>query len=116
MVSSSGIGMLTYVSEESLITNSLAGLAMAKNAVGSFVSTLMPNRGLMAVANVEIDLDDVPEGKSITFDWRGKPLFVRHREQWEIDEGILFVFFLSVLFYFFSFYPYMFLLDSLLTC
>jgi ubiquinol-cytochrome c reductase iron-sulfur subunit len=60
---------------------------MAKNTVGSFIASMMPNRGLMAVANVEIDLDEVPEGKSVTFDWRGKPLFVRHREQWEIDEG-----------------------------
>lgn len=64
---------------------------MAKNAVGNFVSTLSPARYVMAVANIEINLDDIPEGKSLTFDWRGKPLFVRHREQWEVDEGNYFV-------------------------
>lgn len=69
---------------------------MAKNAVGNFVSTLSPARYVMAVANIEINLDDIPEGKSLTFDWRGKPLFVRHREQWEVDEGILLFLFISL--------------------
>lgn len=64
---------------------------MAKNAVGNFVATLAPARNVMALANIEINLDDIPEGKSLTFDWRGKPLFVRHREQWEVDEGTFYI-------------------------
>lgn len=42
---------------------------------------------MMAIANVEIDLKKVPEGQTIAFEWRGKPLLVKHREAWEIDEG-----------------------------
>ena len=32
-----------------------------------------------ALAKIEVDLNDVPEGKAATFKWRGKPLFIRHR-------------------------------------
>ncbi len=41
----------------------------------------------MAMANVEVDLTKIPEGTSVTLEYRGKPLFVRHREQWEIEDG-----------------------------
>jgi len=60
---------------------------MAKNAVGNFIGALTPGRNLLAIANIEVNLKDIPEGHSVTFGWRGKPLFVRHREQWEIDDG-----------------------------
>eukprot|EP01127_Copromyxa_protea_P001054 TRINITY_DN1099_c0_g1_i1.p1 TRINITY_DN1099_c0_g1~~TRINITY_DN1099_c0_g1_i1.p1 ORF type:complete len:224 (-),score=46.05 TRINITY_DN1099_c0_g1_i1:63-707(-) len=63
------------------------GTVMAKSVVTTFLSTLQPARNLMAVANVEVDLSRVPEGQSVTLEYRGKPLFVRHREQWEIDEA-----------------------------
>lgn len=42
----------------------------------------------MAVANLEVDLDQVPEGQSVTLEFRGQPLFVRHRTQEEIDAGM----------------------------
>lgn len=58
---------------------------MAKNAVGNFIGALTPGRNLLAVANIEVDLKAIPEGSSVTFGWRGKPLFVRHRTQEEID-------------------------------
>uniref|UniRef100_A0A915E979 Rieske domain-containing protein n=1 Tax=Ditylenchus dipsaci TaxID=166011 RepID=A0A915E979_9BILA len=39
-----------------------------------------------ALANIEIDLSEIPEGKSKTFEWRGKPIFVSHRTQKQIEE------------------------------
>merc|ERR1712107_285581 len=30
-------------------------------------------------------LGDIPEGKNMTFKWRGKPLFIRHRTAQEIE-------------------------------
>ncbi|CAB1436160.1 unnamed protein product [Pleuronectes platessa] len=33
---------------------------------------------------IEIKLSDIPEGKNMTFKWRGKPLFVRHRTEKEV--------------------------------
>ena len=38
-----------------------------------------------ALASIEIDLADVPEGKTKTYSWRGKPVFVRHRTAAEIQ-------------------------------
>lgn len=39
---------------------------------------------------IEIKLDDIPAGRSVTFKWRGKPLFIRHRTAAEIktEEGV----------------------------
>ena len=37
-----------------------------------------------AMANIEVNLGDVPEGTTLTVKWRGKPLFVRHRSDAEI--------------------------------
>ncbi len=65
----------------------VVGTVAAKNVVGNFIGALTPGRNLLAIANIEVNLKDIPEGHSVTFGWRGKPLFVRHREQWEIDEA-----------------------------
>jgi len=40
---------------------------------------------VLALAKIEIKLGDIPEGKNVTFKWRGKPLFIRHRTAEEID-------------------------------
>lgn len=41
-------------------------------------------RDALSMGSIEIKLADIPEGKSVTFKWRGKPLFVRHRVGSEI--------------------------------
>merc|ERR1711976_564916 len=56
-----------------------------KSLVTEFVSTLSASADVLALAKIEIKLSDIPEGKSATFKWRNKPLFVRHRTQEEID-------------------------------
>ena len=42
---------------------------------------------VLAQAKVEIDLSTIPEGKNVIIKWRGKPVFIRHRTQEEIDEA-----------------------------
>lgn len=37
------------------------------------------------MAKIEIKLSDVPEGKTMLFKWRGKPLYVRHRTPEDIE-------------------------------
>lgn len=58
----------------------------AKNVVTQFVSTMSASADVLAMAKIEINLSDIPEGKNMTFKWRGKPLFVRHRTQKEIEQ------------------------------
>ncbi|NWH49018.1 UCRI protein, partial [Fregata magnificens] len=41
---------------------------------------------VLALSKIEIKLSDIPEGKNVAFKWRGKPLFVRHRTQAEINQ------------------------------
>ncbi|KAJ8922338.1 hypothetical protein NQ315_004281 [Exocentrus adspersus] len=57
----------------------------AKAVVSQFVSSMSASADVLALAKIEIKLADIPEGKSVTFKWRGKPLFVRHRTQEEIQ-------------------------------
>lgn len=40
---------------------------------------------MKAMASTEINLSEVPIGKTKTFEWRGKPIFVKHRTPEEIE-------------------------------
>lgn len=64
----------------------VAGAYSAKSLVTDFVSTMAASADVLAMAKIEIKLSDIPEGKNMTFKWRGKPLFVRHRTAEEIEE------------------------------
>ncbi|KAM9481242.1 cytochrome b-c1 complex subunit Rieske, mitochondrial-like [Clarias gariepinus] len=69
-----------------LVTGSAAvvGVYAAKTAVTQFVSSMSASADVLALSKIEIKLSDIPEGKNMTFKWRGKPLFVRHRTEKEI--------------------------------
>lgn len=57
----------------------------AKSVVTYFVSSMSATADVLALAKIEIKLAEIPEGKSVTFKWRGKPLFIRHRTVEEIQ-------------------------------
>ncbi|MGH0131481.1 UNVERIFIED_CONTAM: hypothetical protein FKN15_077123 [Acipenser sinensis] len=57
----------------------------AKTVVSQFISTMSASADVLALSQIEIKLSDIPEGKNVTFKWRGKPLFVRHRTPKEIE-------------------------------
>ncbi|XP_076357832.1 Rieske iron-sulfur protein [Tachypleus tridentatus] len=57
----------------------------AKSLVTQFISTMSASADVLALAKIEIKLSDIPEGKNMTFKWRGKPLFIRHRAAEEIE-------------------------------
>merc|ERR1711962_99219 len=62
----------------------VATVYSAKVIVRSFVSMLSPAADVVALSKIEIKLSSIPEGRSMTFKWRGKPLFLRHRTDEEI--------------------------------
>merc|ERR1711962_144751 len=64
----------------------IAAAYVAKTLVTEFVSTMSASADVLAMAKIEIKLGEIPEGKNMTFKWRGKPLFVRHRTQMEIED------------------------------
>lgn len=63
----------------------VGGAYAAKGLVTAFVSSMSASADVLAMAKIEIKLADIPEGKSVTFKWRGKPLFIRHRTASEIS-------------------------------
>lgn len=62
------------------------GAYSAKAVVNQFVSSWSASQDVLALAKIEIKLADIPEGKNMTFKWRGKPLFIRHRTAQEIEQ------------------------------
>lgn len=51
------------------------------------IDQMNPSADVLALSTTEIDLSAVEVGQSITVMWQGKPVFVRHRTQKEIDEA-----------------------------
>merc|ERR1712020_47740 len=62
----------------------VTGAYAATSTVNSLLSSLSASADVLAMAKIEINLADIPEGKAMTFKWRGKPLFIRHRTAEEI--------------------------------
>jgi ubiquinol-cytochrome c reductase iron-sulfur subunit len=68
-------------------TLGLVSASVAKSTVAEFLKTMSASADVLALAKVEIELATIPEGKNVIVKWRGKPVFVRHRTQAEIDEA-----------------------------
>ncbi|KAK0075326.1 hypothetical protein PV325_007044 [Microctonus aethiopoides] len=62
----------------------LATAYAAKGFVTDIVSTMAPSADVLAVSKIEVKINNIPEGQSMVFKWRGKPLFIRHRGAKEI--------------------------------
>jgi len=56
-------------------------------AVWPFIDSMNPAKDVMALATVEVDLSPVEVGQAITVVWRGKPVFVRHRTEQDIEQA-----------------------------
>merc|ERR1712076_30825 len=63
----------------------VSGAYAATSTVNQLLGSLSASADVLAMAKIEINLADIPEGKAMTFKWRGKPLFIRHRTDEEID-------------------------------
>lgn len=63
----------------------LTGAYAAKSVVNQFISSWSASQDVLALAKIEVKLGDIPEGKNVVFKWRGKPLFIRHRSEEEIQ-------------------------------
>lgn len=52
-----------------------------------FLKNMSASADVLAMAKVEVDLNAIPEGKNVIIKWRGKPVFIRHRTEAEIEEA-----------------------------
>ncbi len=65
------------------------GLAIAGGVITgvALVDTMNPAKDVLALSTTEVDLSPIEEGQNLTVMWRGKPIFIRHRTQKEINEA-----------------------------
>lgn len=67
--------------------------AQAMGAVGAaalawpFIDSMNPSADVLALGSTEVDLSGIAEGQEIKVVWRGKPVFIRHRTQKNIEEA-----------------------------
>ena len=66
----------------------LSGAYVGKHVATTFVMSMSASADVLAMGKIEVNLNDIPEGKNMTYKWRGKPLFIRHRTAAEIAAGM----------------------------
>jgi ubiquinol-cytochrome c reductase iron-sulfur subunit len=72
----------------------LVGLSAAGIGIGALVWPLVdsmnPSADVLALSSVEIEINAIPPGSGAIFQWRGKPIFVRHRtpEEMKIAQAV----------------------------
>ena len=70
-----------------LTATTAAGAVGVGAAVWPLVDQMNPDASVKALASTEVDISSVEPGQSITVLWRGKPVFIKHRTQDEIEEA-----------------------------
>ena len=70
----------------------VATYTMGAVGAGTFawplIDQMNPAADTLALASIEVDVSKIAEGQSITLKWRGKPVFIRHRTEAEINEAL----------------------------
>jgi len=61
------------------------GLSMGRAFVIRAVAQMGAAANVLALAQVEVDLQGIAVGSTATIKWRGKPVFIRHRTDSEIE-------------------------------
>ena len=69
------------------ISAAAMGAVGAAGFVWPFVDSMNPAADVLALSSVEVPLDAIELGQSITVKWRGKPVFIRHRTPEEIKQA-----------------------------
>ena len=69
-----------------LATGAFAAVGVAAVA-WPFIDQLNPAADTLALSSIEVDLSKIEVGQAIRVKWRGKPVFIRHRTQAEIEEA-----------------------------
>jgi ubiquinol-cytochrome c reductase iron-sulfur subunit len=69
-----------------LSAQAMGGLGAAA-LIWPFVDSMNPSADVLALSSTEVDLAPIQEGQEIRVMWRGKPVFIRHRNKKEIEEA-----------------------------
>jgi ubiquinol-cytochrome c reductase iron-sulfur subunit len=64
----------------------MAGIGLASVA-WPLIDQMNPAADTLALASIEVDISKIEVGQAITIKWRGKPVFIRHRSETEINSA-----------------------------
>ncbi|MDX1580889.1 MAG: ubiquinol-cytochrome c reductase iron-sulfur subunit [Alphaproteobacteria bacterium] len=63
------------------------GIIGAGAAIWPLIDQMNPSADVLALSSIEVDLEPIERGQSISVNWRGKPVFIRNRTEEEIAEA-----------------------------
>jgi ubiquinol-cytochrome c reductase iron-sulfur subunit len=61
------------------------GTVAAGFAAWPLIDQMSPDATTLAAASTDVDITNIAEGQIVTVKWRGKPIFISHRTQKEIE-------------------------------
>ncbi len=67
------------------VATGAAGAVTVGAIVWPLINQMNPAENVLALATIEVPIGDIAEGSEIKVMWRGKPVFIRHRTQEEIE-------------------------------
>lgn len=67
------------------LTAAATGAVGVGSALWPFIDSMNPAKDILALASTEVNISSIKPGQAITVMWRGKPVFVRHRTEKEIE-------------------------------
>ena len=70
-----------------VLTASAVAAVGAASCVWPLVNSLNPAEDVLALSSVEVDLSPIKPGQTIKVMWRGKPVFITHRTEKQIEES-----------------------------
>ena len=69
-----------------IATGAVGGVGIALT-LWPFISQMNPDASVLALAAIDVDVEPIAEGQSITVSWRGNPVFIRHMTAAEVEEA-----------------------------
>ena len=69
------------------IATAATGAVVTAAAVWPLIDQMNPSKDVLALASIEVPVDEMEPGTQITVKWRGKPVFIRRRTPEEIAEA-----------------------------
>lgn len=70
-----------------VLTASAVAAVGAATCVWPLIDSLNPAEDVLALSSVEVDLTPIKPGNTLKVMWRGKPVFITHRTEKQIEEA-----------------------------
>lgn len=69
------------------IATGMAGVVGVGAFAWPFIDQMRPDASTLAASSIEVNVESLEPGMSLTVKWRGKPVFIRNRTEAEIEEA-----------------------------